>query len=757
MEATLPKEKKKWRTRESRNLDAQEATLMMNAAKEAASSPVPESNGPTQKPVQFPQDSPSDFLTNHRTVVQRILTDALEAIMDHTQSSQEDQLAELRKGMKTVTPRIAPYEPSKGDSKPSEEPRENENRVPPSHWAEDEAQRDKQRDQREKMAALQRNYKIKKQAAAVGDDDPGDDRRKVSGYDQSTDLIEAEDMKQQDTMAMKKAVFPDASTMKEQVRQALAKPDYQVSVFYKKTGICQAIATNVYFENLTLVVIAINAIWIAVDTDNNDANLLIDADPVFQVADNLFCAYFVFEWAVRFGAFRLKSDGLKDSWFIFDTLLAALMAAETWLLTLVLLVAGGGSSEVTMGDTSLLKGFRLVRLVRMARVIRLLNALPELMVMIKGMFVAVRAVSCTILLMMMIIYCFAVLFRQLTDGTDIGKSKFTTVPDSVRFLLLDGTLPDLAVTTNEIWDESLFFALIYLVFILVVSITVMNMLVGVLVGVVNTVATVEKEQLMVSFVKQNLLLCLQGGVKGECGNIKQVDMNGDQAISKDEFDVLITLPQAIRSFEQMGVDVVGLVDLADYIFKETPSLPFVDFMEICMQLRGTNQATVKDVVDLRKFINMEMRALHSELGLIDREIHTASKPAKETQAKPREVQASPSRGSIWPTNLSRASSPPVNENDEASGSVNFRAEISEVPVVRESWESKPEDSNLASPESPCAPVPLASKASIDATSEASSTTTRKSKAKKFKKRATQEGGASAQSPQSGMASAESLA
>mmetsp|Transcript_99284 Transcript_99284/g.171030 ORF Transcript_99284/g.171030 Transcript_99284/m.171030 type:complete len:138 (+) Transcript_99284:49-462(+) len=58
----------------------------------------------------------------------------------------------------------------------------------------------------------------------------------------------------------------------------------------------------------------------------------------------------------------------------------------------------------------------------------------------------------------------------------------------------------------------------------------------------------------------------------------------------------------------MGVDVVGLVDFADIIFENDIELSFADFMELVLQLRGSNNCTVKDMVDLRKFVVTELSA-----------------------------------------------------------------------------------------------------------------------------------------------------
>merc|ERR1719410_1759359 len=99
----------------------------------------------------------------------------------------------------------------------------------------------------------------------------------------------------------------------------MAKPPYDVGNYYKKEGLCQKIARHSKFELLTNVVVSVNALWIAVDTDYNRSSTLLDADLIFQIMENCFCIYFVLEWTVRFCAFRHKRDCLHDFWFVFDS------------------------------------------------------------------------------------------------------------------------------------------------------------------------------------------------------------------------------------------------------------------------------------------------------------------------------------------------------------------------------------------------------------------------------------------------------
>jgi len=409
------------------------------------------------------------------------------------------------------------------------------------------------------------------------------------------------------------ALFLDADSMKEKIRAAITKPVYNVSDFYFTQGMCQRIARSTYFEQLVLIVIAINAVWIAVDSDMNESDLLLDAKPEFQVGENLFCLFFTTEWLIRFMAFAQKRNVLKDWWFMFDSLLVGLMVTETWFVTffayMMRMGEAGGSGNVMKqsGNTYVLRILRLMRLSRMARMARLFRLCPELMIMIKGLLVATRAVTVTLILLTLVIYVFSLLFKQLMLETESGPRYFSSVPHSMTTLLLHGVFleesPDLfyAVGSDGIW-----YAFVLGIFVLLASFTVLNMLIGVMVENVRVVSVMEREQLTVAFTKQKLLRML---------TTSDVDKDGNQMISQAEFSALLDIPEAIKVLQQeLGVDVVGLVDLADFIFENVEELRFPQFMEVVLQLRGSNTATVKDIVDLRKCLRQELHTVQAELS-----------------------------------------------------------------------------------------------------------------------------------------------
>jgi hypothetical protein len=275
------------------------------------------------------------------------------------------------------------------------------------------------------------------------------------------------------------------------------------------------------------------------------------------------------------------------------------MVLETWVIALVVLITGDRFYGL---DVSILRLFRLFRLTRVARMARLLRVMPELMILVKGISGAARAVFFTLCLLLFIIYVFAIAFKQLTHGTSVGDRYFRDVLTSIATLLLQGTLPDLANIVYAIREEHILLSGFFLFFILLATLMLMNMLVGVLVEVVSTVSSVEKEQLEARFLKVHMNKLLN-----------KLDEDSDHCISIDEFDTLLEKPKAIKALKDVGVDVLGLVELRDFFFREQKSLTFPDFLELVLQLRGTNTATVKNIVDMRMFMTTELNRVEDRL------------------------------------------------------------------------------------------------------------------------------------------------
>eukprot|EP00927_Polykrikos_kofoidii_P047969 TRINITY_DN4222_c0_g2_i4.p1 TRINITY_DN4222_c0_g2~~TRINITY_DN4222_c0_g2_i4.p1 ORF type:complete len:1071 (+),score=196.19 TRINITY_DN4222_c0_g2_i4:392-3214(+) len=438
----------------------------------------------------------------------------------------------------------------------------------------------------------------------------------------------------------KKNVFVDAAAMKERVRQAIGKTEYNVCNLYKDDGVCQKVARSQFFENGTLIVIALNAFWLSIDTDKNKSPVLLQADLIFQLVEFAFCAYFFWEWSIRFAAFKSKRYAFTDRWFVFDSWLVIMMLLETVVMSIFLhfstgaQTAGGG----IMANAQVLRLVKLLRLTRMARMARLLRAMPELMILVKGMVVATRSVFFTLCLLVLILYVFGITFTQVTGDTEVGEIYFSTVANSMNTLLLYGCFgEDLPDVVNAVGAEHFFLAALLLLFVLLASLTVMNMLVGVLVEVVSVVSAVEKEELVVNFVKTQLQDLLK-----KLGWMEEAD-GGDIQITKTEFQTLLATPEAARCLQGVGVDVVGLVDFEDLIFQDNDKISFCSFMETVLQLRGSNAATVKDIVDLRKSLMQVVWHVESKIVALQSNLagNTDGSDKKESKDACREL------GTFW--------------------------------------------------------------------------------------------------------------
>eukprot|EP00927_Polykrikos_kofoidii_P046214 TRINITY_DN40422_c0_g1_i1.p1 TRINITY_DN40422_c0_g1~~TRINITY_DN40422_c0_g1_i1.p1 ORF type:complete len:697 (+),score=123.46 TRINITY_DN40422_c0_g1_i1:149-2239(+) len=398
-----------------------------------------------------------------------------------------------------------------------------------------------------------------------------------------------------------KRVFADATDMKRKVREAITRQPYDVRDFYWTDGrLSERIARSAPFDHTVLSVIFLNSIWIAVETDLNHAETLSEAHLAVQLVEHSFCAFFFWEWLVRFLAFQHKPNGLRDSWFVFDSFMVLLTVGDAWVMTLLLSVTQGRISW--LGNAAVLKTVRVLRLTRMMRMVRLLRAVPELMILVKAITAAFRAVFFSICLLMIIVYVYAIAFARLCENSSVGDEYFPNVSAAMATLLLRGNLPDYFDIVDDISGGAIVWACLIMSFIVLAPLTVMGMLNGVLVEVVQVVASVEKEALVTSFIRDRMSKLLA-----------EIDTDADSMVTRDEFQQLLLRKDVARMMNSVGVDVMGLAEFCDYLFKDadgqdTAKITFADVMQLVLQLRGTNQATVKDIVDLRRFMRQELQA-----------------------------------------------------------------------------------------------------------------------------------------------------
>merc|ERR1719158_2635346 len=96
-------------------------------------------------------------------------------------------------------------------------------------------------------------------------------------------------------------------------------------------------------------------------------------------------------------------------------------------------------------------------------------------------------------------------------------------------------------------------------------------------------------------------------------SVKGRPSDGDEVtgtLLKADFDKFLIQPDVAMIIQDVGVDVVGLLDMADMIYedkvKKGKGLEFPDFIDVVLNMRGTNPSTVKDVKQQIRFMKNEM-------------------------------------------------------------------------------------------------------------------------------------------------------
>lgn len=416
--------------------------------------------------------------------------------------------------------------------------------------------------------------------------------------------------------SVKKAASQATSFCSEAIKaemKASKKPVQAATQPYHDHGWAQKIAKSQWFEILSLCVILLNALWIAIDLDYNMAPTLLTAHLLFVVVDNLFCLFFTFEIAVRFAALKVKSHCLQDPWFVFDGFLVFAMIVETWIVTFVLFI----TETESMKGMSSMSVFRILRLLRLTRMARMLRAFPEVMILVKGLTSSIRSVMVTLALLVALTYIFAIVLKQLTLDSILGDEFYRSVPFGMKSLLYETVVPDNAVMLESMLEEAWYLPLIYVIFIGLSALTLMNMIIGLLCEVVSTVSAEETEAAEIARMTEKLH-----------DAIAAVDTDFDGIVSPAEVSCLLSNKDAVQALSRVGIDVVALVQELD-VLVDTDGLPFDDFVEVVLQFRSAQAATVGVVAGLRKSIENLMSQLEDRIAEVQKSIHLSEHKLKK--------------------------------------------------------------------------------------------------------------------------------
>jgi len=267
-----------------------------------------------------------------------------------------------------------------------------------------------------------------------------------------------------------------------------------------------------------------------------------------------------------------------------------------------------GSSQVDV-PFGPLRLFRLARLTRMARLVR---SIPELLVMTQGLIQGARACAATIVLILMMIYIFAIALlailkdEQKANGIIYDKLgvHFKTLGDCMWILLIDGTF--LLDGTGNILTillfegdgiTSVFGSIIFLAYLLLAAMVICNMLIGILCAVVQDVTQNEKDFAAARGLKVSMLQ-----------HLEKYD-DGDGLISKMELEEVMHEPESQAILEELRIDRVFLQAVQRMLYATTAQIPIKDAMELMLTCRADSPATVHTLAQCLSYLSWKLNSV----------------------------------------------------------------------------------------------------------------------------------------------------
>eukprot|EP00930_Biecheleria_cincta_P082748 TRINITY_DN7240_c0_g1_i1.p1 TRINITY_DN7240_c0_g1~~TRINITY_DN7240_c0_g1_i1.p1 ORF type:complete len:596 (+),score=123.46 TRINITY_DN7240_c0_g1_i1:121-1908(+) len=421
-------------------------------------------------------------------------------------------------------------------------------------------------------------------------------------------------------------------------------------------------ASHRYFEGTTMVVILLNALQIGYDADYSATNWkpdnLYDGPAQFIVAEVFFAVYFTAELVIRFLAYRRYSLCLTDSWFIFDSALVIIMNLETFILPFA--SSGGSFSQLNV--------LRLLRLLRVSRMVKLMKTFPELMLIVKGLAAAVRAVSWTLVLLLMVLFVSAIIFTNqyhqgLKSDDDVAgqvQEFFGNMGKSMFSLVIMGTLlDDVTNCSNAIRLSRQPGMLVVLIgFIVLSSFMMLNMLLGILVEVVANTAEGEKMKDKNTSIRASIVHTLDQ--LGQATN----------GITRSQFLSLSEDQKTLKNLESLGIQERHLQMFASLLYEsqdeanpDAIALRTEEIVGMLFELQpsevmeASELATVEKVlVDSRKDMKRRIRRLEALLGQLNYKV-----PMRHSE---------PSEAGSWPTDRRLLQKGDTKETDLTTNSGN---------------------------------------------------------------------------------------
>jgi hypothetical protein len=356
---------------------------------------------------------------------------------------------------------------------------------------------------------------------------------------------------------------------------------------------------TVKFESVFGLVILTNAILMGVQADIVINNPGEEIAIHFYVINYLYGLIFTVELCLRLTALGCRDFIVSQNWFWNYVDIGVVLSCWCEFAVDVHSFAQGASSDGSGLDLSILRMMRFLRIARLARIVklgRMMKIIRAFRVLIFSIQTTLRTVVWALLLLLVLIYIFALMEVQLvSDHHDESSEGF-----SPEVELFWGTLPTAMFTLfksvagglswhdclHPLWNVHWSCVLLFVVFISFIVLAILNVISGVFCASAMEAAEHDKELAVQKHIDRQKEYVVKIREL-----FKDIDTDNSEVITLDEFEKHLEDDDAAAFFSTLQIDADTAWDLFKLLdADEGGSIDIDEFVSGCVRLRGTAKA-----------------------------------------------------------------------------------------------------------------------------------------------------------------------
>ena len=349
------------------------------------------------------------------------------------------------------------------------------------------------------------------------------------------------------------------------------------------------------FNMFSASLIIVNAILIGIEIEVGRIDQPTASRLPWYIAQNILTIGFIIELSLRLYSRRKKF--FEELWNVADVVLVLLSMLSTWILPFVY-------SDVSTNMYVLSSTIRLVRIMTVGRLARVLSGFRELWSVISGFVDAIKTLLWVSIFLVFLLYIGAVFvtieigqnpdiyepYKFISGGWDY-QEYFGSVGRSMLTLFQIVTLDDWSNgIARHVMTNQPAMCIFFLLFVLLTSFGLMNIITGIIVERTLTAAKLNQERHQRSQEKE------RARVLNHLREIfEMADKDGNGSLTIDEFRTAIRHPDVERKLKLIELPVADAEELFQILDHDSSGELSVDeFIGGCIRLKGT--AKSKDLL-----------------------------------------------------------------------------------------------------------------------------------------------------------------